>query len=324
MKSVSKNFIDKIATHPIQTWEWGEFRQEWGNEVLYTEHGLLTLHRMLKTKYKLATFLRGPKPTQKMLTDLKKIAKENNLIFIKMEPNFAMIPGQDRDDTVALLKAHGAVKGKTFFTPTSFWIDLTRPEEDLLKSFKGKTRYNIRLAKKKGVTVVEDNSTKAFNSHINLTRETVRRQRFFSHNGRYHRLMWKHLRATKSPIAHLLVAKYKKEILATWILFKWKDTLYYPYGASSEKHKNVMAQNLMMWEAIRFGKRRGLMTFDLWGREPGKGFTNFKEGYNPEVVEFIGTWDLVVNPTMYKLYKAADIARWAALRTKSKFTNPNF
>ena len=87
-----------------------------------------------------------------------------------------------------------------------------------------------------------------------------------------------------------------------------------------------MANNLMMWEAIRYGKKLGLKTFDLWGREPGKGFTKFKEGYNPKVVEFLGTWDLVIDKSKYNLYRAAENIRWIALRTKANLfpTKVNF
>jgi lipid II:glycine glycyltransferase (peptidoglycan interpeptide bridge formation enzyme) len=86
-----------------------------------------------------------------------------------------------------------------------------------------------------------------------------------------------------------------------------------------------MANNLMMWEAIKFGKRLGLTTFDLWGREEGKGFTKFKEGYNPKVVEFIGTWDLPTS-NLYNVYKILDGLRWTVLRLRSKvsFTKPGF
>ena len=84
-----------------------------------------------------------------------------------------------------------------------------------------------------------------------------------------------------------------------------------------------MANNLMMWEAIRFGKSLGLTTFDLWGREEGKGFTRFKEGYNPRVVEFLGTWDLVTSP-LYWLYRFAEGIRWSVLRIKSKLVKPKF
>ena len=131
--------------------------------------------------------------------------------------------------------------------------------------------------------------------------------------------MWKHLHQlpienSEPPIAKLLTAKYKGEIITAWILFVWHDFLYYPYGASSDKYKNVMASNLMMWEAILFGKSLGLKTFDLWGREPGKGFTRFKEGYNPKVVEFIGTWDLVINKSIYFIYRIAENVRWFLLK----------
>ena len=90
--------------------------------------------------------------------------------------------------------------------------------------------------------------------------------------------------------------------------------LYYPYGASSTEHKEVMANNLMMWEAIKFGKKHRCTSFDLWGREEGKGFTKFKEGYNPQVVEFIGSWDLVINPLLYWPYRLAEKIRWLVLK----------
>ena len=116
------------------------------------------------------------------------------------------------------------------------------------------------------------------------------------------------------PIAHLLTATFQKQIITTWILFTWKDFLYYPYGASSDEYKNVMANNLIMWEAIKFGKKMGLKTFDLWGREIGKGFTKFKEGYRPQVVEFLGSWDLIVNKPLYYLYRVLEYIRWKILK----------
>ena len=79
----------------------------------------------------------------------------------------------------------------------------------------------------------------------------------------------------------------------------------------------------MLWEAIKYGKTLGLKTFDLWGREEGKGFTRFKEGYNPKVVEFLGTWDLVTSP-LYWPYRVLEYLRWIMLKTKSKFKDPIF
>lgn len=305
------NNLDRVSTHPLQTSAWAEFRRRWGNEVLETKYGILTLHKIPLTNYKIGMFIKGPAPTQEMLLGLKKIGTENNLIFIKLEPN-----NEKSDKLIKLLKSKGAVPGKTLFTPTTFQIDLTPNEEELMKSFSSKTRYNIRLAQRNGVVIKEDNSDKAFNRYLELTRETVHRQGFYAHTEKYHRLMWEVLKS--AGIAHLLTATYQKQIITTWILFVWKDFLYYPYGASTEEHKNVMANNLMMWEAIKFGKKMGLSTFDLWGREEGKGFTKFKEGYNPKVIEFLGTWDLIINKPLYQFYRYSEKVRWSFLRLAAK------
>lgn len=309
--------FDEVATHPLQSWEWGEFRKAWGNEVLRFSFGQLTLHKIPLTPYKIGMFIKGPTPTASMIKELKIFGKKENLIFIKMEPNVLKT-----NILVQLLKKSGALPGKTLFTPTSFWIDLTRSEDEMMKSFHSKTRYNIRYAQRQGVEVVEDNSDEAFKRYLELTRETVERQGFYAHSQKYHELMWKILH--KANIARLLTARYKKQIITTWILFVWKGFLYYPYGASTEQHKNVMANNLMMWEAIKLGKALGLKTFDLWGREEGKGFTKFKEGYNPQVVEFLGTWDLIINKPIYTIYRLAEKIRWPLLRLKSKLSRPSF
>src|SRR3989344_3535215 len=103
---------NSLPTHPLQSPQWAAFRREWGNEILKTAHGYITVNKLPFTSYKIGTFIRGPKPTQKMLTDLKKIAKENNLIFIKLEP-FTL----HNKKLENLVKKNGCKKGKTLFTP---------------------------------------------------------------------------------------------------------------------------------------------------------------------------------------------------------------
>ena len=292
--------------HPLQSKEWSEFRKEWGNDVSLTKLGLIIFSKIPYTKYTVGTYIRGKTPNKTSLLELKRIGEQKKAIFIKIEPN--QLKTKKMVDELEKL---GLVAGKRLFTPTSFWIDLEMSEDDLFKSFSSKTRYNIRLAQKHGVEVKIDNSDEAYNKYLELTQETNKRQGFYSHTPRYHKLMWKHL---KEKVANLLVARYKGEIVSTWILFNNKDFLYYPYGASTDKHKEVMANNLMMWEAIKFGKKLKLKTFDLWGREEGKGFTKFKEGYNPKVVEFVGSWDLVISKPLYTLYIFIDKIRWFLLK----------
>jgi lipid II:glycine glycyltransferase (peptidoglycan interpeptide bridge formation enzyme) len=322
-----KKIFNEATIHPLQSWEWGEFRKAHGNSVSryaifdgekISQPFQIVWSHVPKTPFNIGTVIRGVRPTEEMLRFLKNVSKEKNAIFVKLEPYIL------KDDRIEkILKNGGAVSGKTFFTPTSFWIDLTLSEEDLLKSFHSKTRYNIRLAERKGVTVTEDNSDKAFEKYLKLFFDTTKRQGYYMHSENYHRLMWKTLhtdmlREGKDPIARLLTARYKKKIVTTWIVFVWHDFLYYPYGGSDETYRSIMPNNLIMWEAVRYGKKLGLSTFDLWGREEGKGFTKFKEGYNPKVIEFIGTWDLPTSP-LYKPYTYAEKMRWEFLRAKAKF-----
>ncbi len=307
--------MENLPTHPLQSPFWAEFRKKVGNKVVENKNFTMTIHTVPFLNLKIGAIIKGPRVNSKLIKDLKEIAKTESLIAIRIEPNVL----KNQED-INFLKSINAKKGRRLFTPESFWIDLTKNEIDLLNSFNSKTRYNIKLAQKKGVIIKIDNSDKSFEKYLSLTKETAQRQGFYAHSETYHRLMWNTL---KNKIAYLLVAKYQNEILSTWILFLYNDVLYYPYGASSNSHKDVMANNLMMWEAIKFGKNKNAKIFDLWGKEKGKGFTKFKEGYNPQVVEFIGTWDIAFSP-LYYLFIALEKIRWFVLRIKSKIQKPNF
>jgi hypothetical protein len=144
LKEVSKKgSFNKIANHPLQTWEWGEFRKVWGNKVVRLPFGQVIFSKIPYTKHSIGTFIKGPKPTKEMLDVLKKLAKEENAIFVKLEPHVAfgdssMQQVESRKEKVKqiqILKQGGCVPGKTLFTPTSFWIDLTKSEEELMKEF---------------------------------------------------------------------------------------------------------------------------------------------------------------------------------------------
>lgn len=334
-----KSKFNQLATHPIQSWEWGEFRKKTGAQVLrlgiYKKGQLiqafqLTIHKVPFTNYKIGVLLKGPKPTSKLLQALEQLGREQNLLFIRMEPNVIIANQKDRQYLTNLFLKNGVVQGKTSFTEETFIIDLTQSEKDLLAKMHQKTRYNIRLAKKRGVKVEIDGSQEAFERYLHLMAATIRRQNFYAHTETYHRLMWQTLKAKSSKskantlTAHLLTAKYQGKILAAWILFVFKKTLYYPYGASSNEHRNVMASNAIMWEAIRFGKKLGLKEFDLWGKEKGKGFTHFKEGFGPKTIEFIGTWDLPINKPLYYAFRVIETLRWIVLKSPIPFLKPTF
>ncbi len=325
---------NKLVDHPLQSFEWGEFRQKTGVKVLRlgifekdTMVGgfTLTIHTLPKTSYKIGYLPKGLMPDKALLKELKIIGKKEKCIFIQLEPN---VKNSDQAKN-KLLSLGLKSAAHPLFTKFTFVLDLTPSEDELMKSFHSKTRYNIRVAERHGVTVSERNTPDAFASYIALTEETTKRQKFYAHTRNYHEIQWETLpHIAKSPFttlsSHLLLANYNKKTLASWILFVFKDTLYYPYGASSNEHRETMSSNLIMWEAIKFGKRLGLKKFDMWGAlgtEPDTtdtwyGFHRFKQGYHPEHVEFVGSYDLVISRPFYQIYKIADKLRWLLLRIK--------
>ena len=312
-------------THPLQSSEWGEFRKKTGVRVVFTDNLLLTIHPIPHTKYNIGYVPKGPDVNQKMLNELLDLGERENCIFIQLEPNI-----EKTNDKIYKFK-NLEPSSRPLLTKYTFILDLTLSEEEILKNMHPKTRYNIRLAEKKGVKIIEDNSDKSFEEYLRLTKETTKRQKFYAHDENYHKKMWETLRVNKENInnrekltAHLLKADYNNETLATWILFVLGDTLYYPYGASSTSHREVMASNLIMWEAIKFGKKLGLKKFDLWGaldknpdtKDPWYGFHKFKEGYGAKHIEFLGSYDFIIRKNLYFVYTVLNNIRWLILKLK--------
>ncbi|OGH21361.1 MAG: hypothetical protein A2958_00990 [Candidatus Levybacteria bacterium RIFCSPLOWO2_01_FULL_38_13] len=333
--------FNKNVNHPLQSYEWGKFREKTGIKVIRGGDFQLTIHKIPYLPWTIGYLPKGKLPDKKLVEELKKIGKENHCILIQLEPNVEKISNlKFQISNLGMVPA-----AHPLFTKYTFILDLTKSEDELLKVMHPKTRYNIKVALKHGVEVIEYDSDEAFKAYLKLTEETTRRQKFYAHTQDYHKKMWEILKSEngKSMIndkwkmenfnrltAYLLLAKYRKTknkkpiTLVAWILFTFKDTLYYPYGASSTEHRETMASNLMMWETIRFGKKLGLAKFDMWGalgsdpdpKDPWYGFNKFKQGYGGKPVEFVGSYDLVINPVLYNLYKVANKIRWAILKFK--------
>lgn len=325
---------NRVVNHPLQSFEWGEFRKKTGVKVvrrgLYDKDKLmggftLTLHPIPHTPYTIGYLPKGEMPDIKLLKELREIGKREHCIAIQLEPNV-----RDSNEAQQHLKKLGLRPAvHPLFTKHTFILDLTPSEDELMKNFHSKTRYNIRLATRRGVTVMEKNTNEAFEIYQKLTHETTTRQSFYAHTPEYHKTQWETLSHVATPpyrelSSHLLLANYNKKTLVAWILFVFKDTLYYPYGSSSNEHRETMPSNLVMWEAIKFGKRLGLKRFDMWGAlgpEPDTsdswyGFHRFKQGYRPEHVTFVGSYDLVINPVLYWGYMVTDKLRWLYLKLK--------
>ncbi len=319
--SLSNNLTENwnsLVNHPLQSYEWGLFREKTGVKVVRfdeTPHPYqLTIHKLPYLPYRIGYLPKGPPITQTMINTLYNYGKAHNIIFFQLEPDVVEKLSDHTPQFPFIKPSHHPL-----FTKHTFMIDLSKTEDQLLASMHPKTRYNLKVAQKHKVVIKNDNSKEAFTEYLRLVEETTKRQGFYAHSLSYHKKMWE----TLSPsIARLWTASYQGTIVAAWIIFLWKETMYYPYGTSSREFRNIMAPNLLLWEIIKWGKKHKYNYFDLWGalgpnpdqNDPFYGFHRFKAGFSPELVTFIGSFDLVVNPLLYKLYCIADTIRWKLLK----------
>lgn len=318
---------NKLVSHVIQSWEWGEFRQKTGLDLVRLGHFdgkmvcayQLTFHPIPLLGQTVGYLPKGPLPDKTMVDALIDVGKKKNAAFIKIEPNVINDRRTTNDERLTQL---GLIPSKkSLFTKYNFWLDLTKSEDQLLAAMHPKTRYNIRVAQKHGVEVYESTQDSDFEIYLKLYFETTKRQRYFGHTPTYHRFAWQTLKPAR--MSRILLGIYRGKPLVAWMLFNFGDTLYYPYGGSSIEHKEVMASNLVAWEAIRLGKKMGFKIFDIWGAlgpdadksDPWYGFHRFKAGYGGKHVEYVGTWDLVFKPALYKTLNMVDKFRWIYLRT---------
>jgi len=182
-----------------------------------------------------------------------------------------------------------------------------------------KHRYNIKLAQRRGVVVRESIKDEDFNLFFDLYSETGQRQRFFSRSRSYMEKVWKTFREADSSF--LLIAEYEGKPLSAWMLLVYDGVLYYPYGGSTDKDRDVQSSCLIGWEAIKFGKKMGCETFDMWGAaedmsnksDPYYGFSLFKEKFGARHVTYIDSYDFVINEPVYKMFIVVNDMRWRLL-----------
>jgi len=326
--SLSPSVYDTVAFHPLQAYAWGEARKKMGIETVrlgeYGEKKLknvfqMTVHKIPLIGKKVGYLPRSVYPSNTVLEFLNDWGEKNGLIFIKIEPYVEKFEIQNsKSETNFKLK----ISKHPLFPPWTQVLDIGKSEDELFKSLHPKTRYNIRLAQKKGVVVREKNDSSGFGEFSRLYFETCKRQKYFGHTPQYHRVVFDTL---KNKIAHLLIAYYENKPLAAYEIFFFKNTAYYVYGGTSDIHRNLMASNLLMWEAIKLGRRQGAAKFDMWGSlppdydqsHPWSGFTRFKQGYGGKFVELIGSFDLVIDPYLYKIYNIVYKLREIFLKIKS-------
>ena len=268
-------------------------------------------------------------PNHEEARDLQRELIQDGCSMLKFEPAiYREEAGRYRIPLIERSFTDGAVcytqSRATIFAGHTFVINLGFSEEELLSHMKQKTRYNIKLAQKRGVIVKDTtHEQRGLDEFFSLYIATIQRQHYFGRGHDYMRILWDEL---KDHMARMYTAYYENTPLASYMVFFFKHHAYYVYGGSSIEHKEVMASNLLMWEVMRDAKKRGCDEFDMWGAlpkeyneaDPWAGFHRFKEGYGGRHRSFIPAIDMVLDPLRYALFDIAWPVRNALLQALTR------
>jgi len=187
-------------------------------------------------------------------------------------------------------------------------IDLEPTEEELLARMKPKTRYNVRLAEKKGV-VLRVGAKGDLPMLYKMYAETSVRDGFVIRDEAYYKTVWELFMNSNEPTCEPLIAEVDGEPVAAIFVFYFAGRAYYVYGMSRNAHREKMPTYLLQWEAMQRAKAKGCTAYDLWGApevfdesDSMWGVYRFKEGLGGKVVRTLGAYDFAPNPLWYKLY----------------------
>ncbi len=325
-----------VSSHPqahlLQTSVWGELKSSFGWEVERAAlceggkvvAGAQVLFRRLPLGLRLAYVPKGPLVDweddalcRAVFASLHEVCRARRAFMLKVEPDLPDSPMHE-----ALLLASGFSRTSHCIQPRrTILIDLSPSEDEILRRMKSKTRYNIRLAGRKGVRVSEGkrDDVAAF---TRLMAITGRRDGFRVHRPEYYARAYE-LFASRG-MARLFVATYQEQPLAGLMAFAFGERAWYLYGASGDRHRNRMPAYALQWAAICWAKALGCRYYDMWGipdeseetleanfahRSDGLwGVYRFKRGFGGRQVRYIGAFDFVYNRPLYKLYRMA--VRW--------------
>ena len=302
--------------HFLQTRAWGEFKRRWGwtpsywiQPVARQELAILFLRRRVAAG-EIWYAPKGPGVTE-TATLVEALADRSAVraaFLVQVEPEI------DRHalDSSALTAA-GMVRARTDIqmSQATIIVPIGGDEEQLLASFKPKTRYNIRLAARRGVTVSPVPASDANVAVMySLMAATQQRAGFVLRSRHYFAEYWQLFAA--SGQGQLFFASYRGQVLAGLFACHLGEHGWYKDGGSTKEHSELMAPHLLQWEVMRWLRQRGVRTYDMVAvpasnqlneQHPLFGLYRFKSGFNETITEFAGTWDLPLRPRAYALWR---------------------
>lgn len=294
----------------LQSPEWEQFQKSLGRKTWRVENVLVIQHDLpLMQNYlycprphfsvgRLAGGVQAPHGKESFFTEVEKIARQKKSIFLKIDPAHTLTP---QPSTLNVCRSRSLQPHKTIF------IDLQKSEEELFTDMHEKTRYNIRLAERKGVRIRDASAKGDFDLFWRLLQETAARDGFHPHERtHYEKLLQTH---SNSFFNKIFFAEYNGRVLAAAFInfYTPSSTATYLHGASSGEHRGVMAPHLLQWRVMEFARSHGFHSYDFGGIDEEKwpGLTRFKKGFGGERKEYPESVDVIYRPAWYCLYQRA-------------------
>jgi lipid II:glycine glycyltransferase (peptidoglycan interpeptide bridge formation enzyme) len=300
----------------LQTRVWGEFKRAWWWRPVYLFEddpadrvATLFLRRRVRGLGWLWYAPKGPGVTS--AEQLRRLLADRHLFTdafcIQVESE-----APDTADNRAALVAMGLRKAADVqVSRATIVVDIVPDEAAILSSFKPKTRYNIRLAGRRGVTVDPVPCTE-----INVEVLHGLMARAFERAGiplrplTYFADYWRLFEA--SGQGQLFLAQRDGEVLAGAYVVFLGEKAWYKDGGSVGDRGELMAPHLLQWEVMRWLRAHGVRSYDLFAvprsdqeadDSPLHGLWQFKSGFSTDVRQFVGTWDLVLDERRYRLWR---------------------
>ena len=304
------HFISKHPNaHLLQTGEWGELKSAFGWKpvrIVNGEFGVQILFRKLPLGFTIA-YIPKANPDKSLLPEIDSVCKSHRAVFLKLEPDFWVGEQPETWNLELETSPHNIQPPRTII------VDIRGTEDEILARMKQKTRYNIRLAEKKGVTVRAWDDIESFHSMMLITGG---RDGFGIHSLEYYKRAYELLQP--KGLGEILVAEYEGKPLAALFVACNGNRAYYLYGASTDEERNRMPTYLLQWEAMKWAKAYGCEVYDLWGvpdedeatlednfekrRDGLWGVYRFKRGFGGELKRAAQAMDRVYNPLLYWVY----------------------
>lgn len=338
--------LDLASPHVLQTWDWGAFKARHGwhaTRLLFQERGMsvgaatILRRRLPLLPLSILYVPKGPvvnwhnaTRAVRALGALETFAREQRAIFVKVDPDVYYpdtAPAFSPRPTVApaiarLLEVRGwRFSADQIQYRNTVLVDLAA-EEAMLAAMKPKGRYNVRLAERHGVEV-RDGSRDELPLFYDLYAATAARGGFAIRPPAYYLDAWHTFLDAGRAI--FLLAEAEGDVVAGLVLFHFGKAAWYMYGASSERHRERMPNNLLQWEAMRRARAAGCTLYDLWGApddlddesDPMHGVYRFKLALGGQPARGVGAWDFVVRPRLYRYYTEVIPRYLALLRTRA-------